>query len=660
MAFVQGNAANSTSATSLTCAFPANVTAGNLIVVDVVGIVPSQATWTVTDSQGNTYTNPTAANASNSVIPAVAQTWYAKAKTTGACTVTFGGISSDNVRICIHEYSGVDTFDVGVGASGNTNLLTATTPVTSQASELVHAWGVSNNGVTSAGSGFTLRETAASESTEDKTVAAAGAQTATFPQSAVNEWLIVVTTFYSSGGGGTSVTGSAALAAAGSLTVAGKVAHTGTASLTATASLSASGSVGVPPVTGSASLAATASLTAAGSVIGATPVDQGAANLAAAASLTVAGVVKRTASANLTASGSLTVSASVTSGSVFVSDSFTDTAGTALTSHIGETGATWVKHPNFTSGAAVIGSAGDVYSTSANSTFDLASGIPNSPDYTVACDLDFLTKLSTSASYGVVARYDPSASTGYEAAWSGLGGQWQLIKHVAGSNVALQTNTVTLPTGVHRFELEVAGSTITAYADGVVVLGPITDTDITAAGRAGIRLSGVASDSTGVHIDNFAATNSSAGVSVTGAASLAATASLTASSTVEHAALVSFSTGASLVVSGSVKRTGSVTLSATASLTAAGAVSTAFTAGAALYATASLIASGSVAHTAAVGLSATASLVASGHVAGTGTAPTIWLPVAATMRGHTTTGALRSHSPSATMRGHTTTGVLDG
>lgn len=201
---IQSNslAAASTS-NPVTLAFKQDVTAGNLLVVDMSAIV-NQATldgWEVTDSQGNEYGMATGAGVAESTTPITVGTFWAKAKTSGPCTVTATFSSaSPGERLYIAEYPGYDTFDVGTGATGNSNLLTATTPATAHPDELVHACGISNNGVTSPGSGFVMRETGASEGTEDKVVSTAGPQTATFPQGSANAWAIMVTTFYSSGG----------------------------------------------------------------------------------------------------------------------------------------------------------------------------------------------------------------------------------------------------------------------------------------------------------------------------------------------------------------------------------------------------------------------------------------------------------------------------
>src|ERR1022692_1236936 len=71
----------------------------------------------------------------------------------------------------------------------------------------------------------------------------------------------------------------------------------------------------------------------------------------------------------------------------FVTDSFTDTAGTALTSHTGETGATWAKNGGFSGGSVIITDSNRIRSGVSGASVYYASGDPNLADYSVSADV---------------------------------------------------------------------------------------------------------------------------------------------------------------------------------------------------------------------------------------------------------------------------------
>jgi len=175
--------------------FNSNVTAGNLLVV-AVSYQSTTGTATITDTQGNTYATavgptPSATLGFSDAI------MYTVAQASGSNTVGVSLSGSFNYRrLVVHEYSGVDTFDVSAGAIGAAGSGAPTaSATTSNANELIFGWAVSNNGTTSAGSGFTLRATAGSESTEDQIVSSAGTQTVVYPNDG-SAWIGQIATFY--------------------------------------------------------------------------------------------------------------------------------------------------------------------------------------------------------------------------------------------------------------------------------------------------------------------------------------------------------------------------------------------------------------------------------------------------------------------------------
>src|SRR3546814_9399686 len=72
----------------------------------------------------------------------------------------------------------------------------------------------------------------------------------------------------------------------------------------------------------------------------------------------------------------------------FVSDSFTDTAGTALASHTGETGASWTQHPSFAAGMTITDANRCRPSSSGSIIAYYASGVPAGADYEVSVLID--------------------------------------------------------------------------------------------------------------------------------------------------------------------------------------------------------------------------------------------------------------------------------
>lgn len=193
-------------------------------------------------------------------------------------------------------------------------------------------------------------------------------------------------------------------------------------------------------------------------------------------------------------------------------DTFTDTAGTLLQSHTGETGATWIKHPNFATGSAVIGDSGTRVRGNANaSTIYYASGVPGSADYDVEADL-YVASLAHLG--GIMGRLSTSASTYYLLDYEN-GSSWLLYSVVAGTTQQSKSFAQVLTVGqtVH-VRLCMRGSLITAYVNGVQIL-QMTDSNVTATGTGGVFFSAADTDSTGPHLDNFQVSTPAATIAVT-------------------------------------------------------------------------------------------------------------------------------------------------
>lgn len=189
--FVQSaNVYSATGVSTLTCAFPSNITSGNraIVAVGAVGPVDERA-FSITDTAGHDYRLDTYGVQVGGYWVAL---FSAELTTSAADTVTLtinGGGSF--VRLAIHEYAGLAGLDVASSAPGNSATLNSGTAQTCQADALIFGWMVSNAGVTTPGSGFTIRETVQSESTMDMIVSSAGEYAATAPTGS-SQWVALM------------------------------------------------------------------------------------------------------------------------------------------------------------------------------------------------------------------------------------------------------------------------------------------------------------------------------------------------------------------------------------------------------------------------------------------------------------------------------------
>jgi hypothetical protein len=194
------------------------------------------------------------------------------------------------------------------------------------------------------------------------------------------------------------------------------------------------------------------------------------------------------------------------------SDTFTDTTGVLLTSHTSG-GVTWTRHSSSNAGTdGIITSEDRVRRDAANHVMYYASGVPATADYSVEADVHVKSILSSDA-IGVVGRLSTSADTYYLARYSTSGAtdQWELSKTVAGTITSLGTYAQTLTVGTsYNLKLDMQGSTIRLLVNDVQRVS-VTDTSISTTGRGGVRIgfsgaTSVPADGTGLHIDNFAVT----------------------------------------------------------------------------------------------------------------------------------------------------------
>ncbi len=133
------------------------------------------------------------------------------------------------------------------------------------------------------------------------------------------------------------------------------------------------------------------------------------------------------------------------------------------------------------------------------------SGTPASADYSVEATI---TIKSSIGSTGVAGRISTTARTYYTAYIEQTTGKVVLAKRVAGAVTSLGVSAGSYGIGDHVLTLDMVGTTIRALVGGVQVVS-VVDASITAAGKAGIRAPVISDTSTGKHLDNFSATDTS-------------------------------------------------------------------------------------------------------------------------------------------------------
>ncbi len=194
----------------------------------------------------------------------------------------------------------------------------------------------------------------------------------------------------------------------------------------------------------------------------------------------------------------------------FVNDTFTDTTGTNITSHTGETGATWANGSVAPTGVVITASGRVRCGTVTGYVY--ASGSPASAEYDVQADFVVVSVLVSTAICG---RLSTSAETCYRLRWNTGTNNWELNKLVAGASTSLGTfaDTPTVSES-HTAKLEIRDAAKKVYIDGVEQISS-ADNAVTSAGAAGMYFAslGTPTDSKAIHLDNFSASDPASGAS---------------------------------------------------------------------------------------------------------------------------------------------------
>jgi hypothetical protein len=179
----------------------------------------------------------------------------------------------------------------------------------------------------------------------------------------------------------------------------------------------------------------------------------------------------------------------------------------------------WAKQSGYTSNISINGGVAYFSANPAGNGGAYAnSATPPSADYSVSADITFESSQTGTNLIGVCGRMASGAATLYHAQYNEVAGAWRLWKQVAGTFTQLGSDvSQTLTIGqTYNIKLEMIGTAIKLYRDGTVLISA-TDSAITAAGSAGIRINrsgGTLDNAHGFVLDNFVADAGSAGNTV--------------------------------------------------------------------------------------------------------------------------------------------------
>lgn len=194
-------------------------------------------------------------------------------------------------------------------------------------------------------------------------------------------------------------------------------------------------------------------------------------------------------------------------GTIFASDLFTGTAGTAWTSHSGEIGTTWTVQTGSSAGP-VLSDADRLRSNSTpGNTFTYASVTPISNQYDVSADLVVFTQTTDSA-FQLIGRASTGTATHYLGMYNLATGMFELEVAVAGSYTQLDQCTMTVTNGsTVRLRLELRDAIKKLYVNDVFCASS-TDNSVTQVGHAGMGIytpTTAGTNTTDIHMDRFVA-----------------------------------------------------------------------------------------------------------------------------------------------------------
>ncbi|HXG72832.1 MAG TPA: hypothetical protein VNJ04_19730 [Gemmatimonadaceae bacterium] len=342
-----------------------------------------------------------------------------------------------------------------------------------------------------------------------------------------------------------------------------QVSHALTAASTATASATATGIALAHPLTatvagtsGAAVSAIQASHPLAASVAGTAS--------ASASAIQISHPLTGASAGTAVATASLAAPAAITR----VQDSFTDGAGTLLSAHTGEVGATWTLRSGDT-GSMVITDANRVRNTSTALASYFASGALTTVDQDISVVYHF--KSDVSQGVALLGRWNETTSY-YRVNYVNnvTTPNFQLQKAVSGTITTLGTFNFTPAAGSDTIVLlQLRDATKKVFVNGAEAISSI-DNAVTSGTRAGAQMQvGTSTNIAGIHLDDFKAEDYAVSIAHQLAGSVAATSTSTATQISLSHPLTAITSGTSTSAATALQLSHPLTASATATSSAA-------------------------------------------------------------------------------------------
>lgn len=209
VSFVNDTSGTADNGDTTIAATAASHTAGNLLVVHVMGSETANTVSSIADTAGNTYTQGTSCRITSAAV-GFTDIWYAKNITGNASntvTATLSGTTTFR-RIVVDQYSGADTvspFEVCATGSAAASTSVTSGSFSPAAANNVNSGGASSDATQtpfSAGTNYTLRATIGDVASEDRIGAPSGSQTASISGAVSANWLFSVASFKQAGAAG--------------------------------------------------------------------------------------------------------------------------------------------------------------------------------------------------------------------------------------------------------------------------------------------------------------------------------------------------------------------------------------------------------------------------------------------------------------------------
>lgn len=198
----------------------------------------------------------------------------------------------------------------------------------------------------------------------------------------------------------------------------------------------------------------------------------------------------------------------------FVQDSFTDSDTTNLSSHTGETGATWAKLTGYSGNLYINGNVLENEDGSDAEAVYYASGSPAGTDYDVEAKYTWVT--SQLCDWRICGRIDTSNGNYYSFYYRRGSNTYRLTKRVSGTTTTLASASGSSPSSGTwlTLRLNLNGDALEGFEGASSVLST-TDSSITAAGKVGVAATSTGISGPRIKWDDFSATEADGDVSLT-------------------------------------------------------------------------------------------------------------------------------------------------